>query len=623
MFEKRIMAFLSGACQVPFHGLGFLVFAFFVLTYLIHPDHALFQGKFVDSDDAMHFVRVIEWLGGQSWFDPVVYRLSPPHGTMIHYSRLAELPLAFLMLPLHLLGMSWIKAAYVTSAFYPLALFLGCLASLRWLAEPVIGRDWSRGIAYATLFAYPLTFQFLPGRVDHHGLVAILITLALGALIRGARAPDRKLWPVMAATLLSFSLSIGFETLPWLLIFSGWIGLNLALKGRAFIQSVVLFALSLYFSSALLLALMVAPEAYYDLYPLAFSFVFVLLCGAIALVLLLTAGLSLFLGLKGRLVLGACLGMAAAVGFLQAFPALVVGPYGAMDQELGKLFFMYITEAKPLIASARSEIGLVATIFYPLLALCASIVFMDKCEHEKTWEWFLFVLLLLVGVILCLFYQQRVILQSYLFSLVPMTMAMKEGWEHISRRSKGISRILLSAGLVVLVGPFATIFMAATNDKQDPQKSGFLFPVQTGEAAQAGDVSVWQVLTDEKKYGDRPRLIMNAINEGSTILFQTKHRVLAAPYHTNVDGNLDALNFFRATDMDKAKEILRRRNVDLVFFPRVIPEIYVLSRSSEAAEKTESLARQLIDNKAPPWLVPVDVPLSGGIHLYEVRKDML
>jgi len=51
-----------------------------------------------DTDDNMRMMQVRGLLGGQGWFDLRQYRLNPPVGANIHWSRLVDLPIAGLIL---------------------------------------------------------------------------------------------------------------------------------------------------------------------------------------------------------------------------------------------------------------------------------------------------------------------------------------------------------------------------------------------------------------------------------------------------------------------------------------------------------------------------------------------
>src|SRR5690348_1420704 len=47
-----------------------------------------------DTDDNMRIMQVRALLHGQGWYDLRNYRMNPPFGASIHWSRLVDLPLA-------------------------------------------------------------------------------------------------------------------------------------------------------------------------------------------------------------------------------------------------------------------------------------------------------------------------------------------------------------------------------------------------------------------------------------------------------------------------------------------------------------------------------------------------
>ena len=53
-----------------------------------------------DTDDNMRIMQVRAWLHGQGWYDLRNYRMNPPYGANIHWSRLVDLPIAGLILTL-------------------------------------------------------------------------------------------------------------------------------------------------------------------------------------------------------------------------------------------------------------------------------------------------------------------------------------------------------------------------------------------------------------------------------------------------------------------------------------------------------------------------------------------
>ena len=69
-----------------------MIWAATVATYLVTGG-----GQSLSTDDAMRLVQVRDLLAGQSWFDLTQYRLSPPDGVAMHWSRLIDLPIALLI----------------------------------------------------------------------------------------------------------------------------------------------------------------------------------------------------------------------------------------------------------------------------------------------------------------------------------------------------------------------------------------------------------------------------------------------------------------------------------------------------------------------------------------------
>ena len=51
-----------------------------------------------DADDNLRLMQVRALLAGQGWFDLTQYRLDPPRGADLHWSRLVDLPIATIIL---------------------------------------------------------------------------------------------------------------------------------------------------------------------------------------------------------------------------------------------------------------------------------------------------------------------------------------------------------------------------------------------------------------------------------------------------------------------------------------------------------------------------------------------
>jgi hypothetical protein len=134
-------------------------------------------------DDQMRMVEVRDWLGGQGWWDNVQRRLDPPEGVAMHWSRIADLPLAAVIAAVRPLAGR--ASAEVWAAILVPPLLGGLFAAFFvWAAVTLTpsGRALVPVLLIGTL-VIPVQ-QLLPGRIDHHGLQLVLIALALGLLLR-------------------------------------------------------------------------------------------------------------------------------------------------------------------------------------------------------------------------------------------------------------------------------------------------------------------------------------------------------------------------------------------------------------------------------------------------------
>src|SRR6476661_5519963 len=164
-----------------------------------------------DTDDNMRIMQVRAWLHGQGWYDLRQYRLNPPYGSNIHWSRLVDLPIAGLILGLRpfLGGPAAERWAVAIAPMLPYLLLLFSIAlTARRLIHP---------LAYpvallAVFFAASTNGMFTPERIDHHGWQLAL--LALG--IAGIADPDRTRGGLTLGISTALSLVIGLEMIIYL-----------------------------------------------------------------------------------------------------------------------------------------------------------------------------------------------------------------------------------------------------------------------------------------------------------------------------------------------------------------------------------------------------------------------
>ena len=592
----------------PCKGAPFIVWGCLFLSLFFGQTTNVWHGGLYDPDNYLYLIQAMDWLNGQGWYDPVQHRLSPPLGVPLHYSHLLSAfygCLIFLLRPF----LSATSAALAVASFVPLFFFALFLFCLRRLTQGFVDKEWGDFSAYIIVFSPYVLSRFLPGYVDHHGLILLLSVASFLFLTQAvARANDfRK--AAMAGALLSLSLALSLESLAVVVFFCLCFGLWATVEGGKAAQSGVVFGLSLFIGSVFFLLITRPPEAFFNAEIPVYSIVYIALAAGIALCFFgaLLAGKikSLFM----RIAISGGLAVAAGVSFLTCFPELLEGPYGAVNPAIAKLIFANATEAWPVIRKDASLPQQLFPLVTPLLAIGANIFMLARAKSpSRRWQWGFSLFLLSAFLCLSSFYQIRFMIYVHAFGVLPITAMVWYDWTH--RPKAGISpkvfRIARLA-LFLFVGPALALtvkspqpFVAEPPNEQALQETGMKFLVEK--------------LDDKKGLGSHPRTIINTINDGPELLFWTPHKVLAGPYHMNVEGNLAAHRFFSTPDAAEAKAIAERTGAEAVVVHKSPEHLKIYG----GAEK-KPFVRQLIEKEIPFWLKPIDLPESSAFLLFDVR----
>src|SRR6476469_6110108 len=164
-----------------------------------------------DTDDNMRIMQVRALLHGQGWFDLRNYRLNPPIGANIHWSRLVDLPIAGLILGLRpLLGGP--AAERWAVAIAPMLPYLLLLFSLALTARRLLGPTAYPLGFLALFFAGSTNGMFMPERIDHHGWQLALLALSISAIADPKRVRGGLILGISSA----LSLAIGLEMIIYL-----------------------------------------------------------------------------------------------------------------------------------------------------------------------------------------------------------------------------------------------------------------------------------------------------------------------------------------------------------------------------------------------------------------------
>lgn len=564
-------------------------------------------GAFFDSDDAMRLVQVRNLLAGQSWFDMTIYRLDPPGGVFMHWSRIVDVPLVILIKIFSVFLVPDYAERAARLAF-PLALQGLLYAGVAWLARLLMGRG-------AVIPAILLTFlsgivfgQFQPGRVDHHAPQIVLL-LFMVANIVAALDPKETRHAIWAGLLAALSLSISIETLPFILTLAGLVVLFWVAWGTATRPLLMCFGLGLGLGLPAAFAATIGPAHWFDASCDAFSSVY-LVAGFAGAIVAVALGLvpkyfpKRFERWPSRAAAAMLGALVVAGAFVATKPVCLTDPFVGIDPLLREIWLDKVIEAMPLrLIFLREPFSAVILVLPILLGLAATIVAAWREPDSTSLEdalarrrWILLAAMSLVGAALT-FWMNRVIgfagplaLFGGAWCIVKAGALLREKW------AKGAA---LSLALVL---PFSSIGWALVLAPQDHKR---------------GKASPEQCLTPQAIApfkGLAPGLVAAPIDAGSYILAFTRHEVVAAPYHRNNHGNRLMLDAFLA-EPSAAKALLRANHVDYVALCTGLGETAVL-----AERAPNGLAAALVKGQVPAFLVPILLSNADSDSLYRVFR---
>jgi hypothetical protein len=575
------------------------------------------EGRLGDTDDYMRLLQVGRWLDGAGWYDTTMPRLNPPLGVELHWSRLADLPLAAAIALIE----PWsgrVGAMFAAALGVPAVMLLGFLALGVWMARPSLPMAAVPLVPLIAIFSPALTGHFLPGRVDHHGWQLLIVAFVIGAFSRLVACPGKpNRLPEAVGVAFAFGLWIGGEIVPWLAAFNAVLAALWIADGRGAARLGLRVSAALALSSLGLLTLARLPARWLEVSCDSFSILHVTLAVAsLAFWLLLDRGRS-FQGTRGaRAMFAMVAGVAAGALLLALFPECRSGPYAAVPAQLAETWLKNVSEARPLwVAFSRNLFYLPLFLGGVLLAAASAAYAAWRGQGRARRLWLMHLWLLLAALALA-FWQLRTISFAILFALVPLT---RLAWQAASFRALVQPHPLRKAaarfGSILLCGPVALLILPLVADLGE---SGSLGDVASDKPIEKGcDLrQAVPMLNDPHGLGARPRVIAAFIDMGPEILFRTPHAVLAAPYHRNTGGILDSYAFFDAKTPEAARELADKRGIDTVLFCTTIWEMGV----HRAASGPGGFISALAVGDAPDWLRPVLLPPGSRLRLY-VRRS--
>ncbi|MDF1608397.1 hypothetical protein PZ897_09435 [Hoeflea sp. YIM 152468] len=582
-----------------------VMLVFLVYAGLTAGIHFSFYADYVgaDNDDVMRLVEVRDLLAGQGWFDLTQYRLGLDGGTLMHWSRLIDLPIANLIMLFSLFlppVMAEASALFVWPLLTALPVFYAVALGGGSLAGPS-GRLIGLALGFLSVL---MINRFQPGSIDHHNVQLGLIAIIAVCLMLPGR-------PVLAHAIAglasALAIAIGAETTPHIAVVASIVAVQWLWLGQDMKAAASAFALAMAASLTAVFFITVPPQRYGFVAcdALSTGFYSIGVIGAGSFYLAVEAASRR--GLGTRLAALALVGAATLGATLLIAPQCLGNPLANLDPLLVSMWLDSVTEAQPVWAQISKE-PWTAGGFYlvPVLAmgLCIWRIHQRRQVHAHG------VLLALLAVSWAIaLVQIRGAVFANLLSVIPMAGLVADLRARANADPKNLRKGLVFAGSALASVPFVWALSGI----------GISMAVNAvfGEAADKLPVQVETVCTDAAAMQALSRepagVVAGPSNLGAHILRFTPHRVLAAPYHRNQGGMLTELHAALARPADAVK-FLRGAGVTLVAFCSTDPQSVMVS-----AAAPEGLYAQLDKGRVPAWLTPVAGTEAAALQLFRLH----
>jgi hypothetical protein len=490
--------------------------------------------------------------------------------------------------------------------------------------------------------------NFVPGRVDHHGLEVLVAgfgLLSLERMVDGDRHANR--YAILTSIIFACGLWMGTEALPWVILFVAYLALAAAWKGGDLLRRAVVFGLAFTAATAAVLPLAIAPAEYTSLALSWYSAADVVFAGLAAFMFI---GAWL-VGRRventwGRLAVMAIFGLFAAAAFYVIVPDVINGPFANYDDFDSGTALAIIGEAQPMshrlqynpynhLQVYAAAMSALQNLLFPVCGIIALAFAAYRATPRQRVLFLAHGLFLVVATTLAFLWQQRVGWFMQFFMLAPLLYLLLAWGNKLAACPPGRFRLWARLGtFLVFAFLIVTVLIPSLVGDKPASADTFFFP---GARTEVGCPlrTASEFLMRPDGYGRETHTILSGANEGPELLFRTKHNVIAANF--NVAGNEDVYNFFGARDDETAQAIMKRWRTDLVLICRNFPPAYArlnhphigttafLAMTSDgklnlvSSPDHPTLVERLVRGPVPAWLKPVEIPGDKDYLLFEAR----
>jgi hypothetical protein len=546
---------------------------------------------FSDPDDAMRLVQVRDWLAGQSWFDVTQYRLDPPHGGAMHWSRLVDIPIAaVILLARPLMGQTGAESAALVVV--PLVTLGIAMLLVYRIGARLMGGPAALLAVLATPASLGAMKQMRVMRIDHHGWQIVLALVSVLAMLdkRARRAG------LVAGAAMALWLNISIEGLPFAAGVGAWFAIEWLRDPEAG-ERLKAYMGSLTVTSVALFVLTHAPstwgahphDAVNDAHFAAFGAAWLCTLAGVR------SGID---DVRKRLAILAASGAASAAAMFAVDLHVLDGPFSSLPPLVKTYWYNGVDEGRPVWQLDPKDA--LAGLAQPLVGLAGALLAIWKSPAGERREWIIFAYALGVLTLSGVFVIREATYASVV-SLPGTAFLCDFALVRARRISTSPVRVLATAASVFIMAP--AYAAPALVMPADPRLIN---------AIQASDFCVHR--SELEKLDQLPTTNLAApLDITAAILASTHQRAIAGGYHRMPDAIRDVILLFM-TSPDEARAILARRHIDYLVFCPHTPESVWWARHGP-----NGLAARLNAGEAPSWLEPVDLH-TRGLKVWRVRN---
>ncbi|WP_120632042.1 hypothetical protein [Ruegeria sp. EL01] len=556
-------------------------------------------------DDIMRWVAVVDLQNGQGWFDPYQHRLGPDEGTLMHWSRLVDVPIT---------AIYWVSNAFLpaeTALTLTALIWPSVLAGLTLWAFAVTGgvlgnRAGAISALVMGVFALQNSGKFDQFSFDHHGLqVLLFVSAAMFFVLRKDRL-HAGLW---IGFCIALSVSIGAESLLQLGIIGVFVAVDWLLSGPAARRRTIEFSIAIVLTLLMAVFVTTSRDSFY--YPGcdALTLSVALPVGLAAAGLLPAAIFASDRSIRVRTVCVLVLG-GTVVAAVQTFaPHCLDNPIHNMPPDVREFWLSQITEAQNVTLVIQRHAGeTIALICIAVFSILAAMFFAYRTEAKIEYLLFLFLMVASFGLFLLQSRMMTFLTMSLVAVQAQVLRVMYQKYRVENQRIFGVLMILF----VALVAP---------NTGASIEKRYKALTAPKSEKAAETTPEPRHLISCNAKHSFEPLLslepgmVVIGFDYASYLLRHTNHSALAGNYHRNEAGLLAQIDLFRSNVSDISPR-LAELGVDYIAICKFNPRSDYWSSVSDGI----GLPAALISGELPEFLEEIEGDEDAAFHIYRVKK---